>query len=199
MTTFILPLLLQLGMVFNADLNKLAGHEANSKIIPGSRVGVLSIGDTRERIISVLGKKKEDEEYTYTDPCNYTEIHWLDLETHSNGLFFYLRKGRVFQIDVATPRYSTMDGISVEAPDDLIKSKCLNCDTYVLLHSGSKVVGGQDLMYLVNAQKGIAFELYYNKAERKRRVSKIIVFEPKTDFTPEGCIAPPKKLRKLLR
>jgi hypothetical protein len=84
-----------------------------------------------------------------------------------------------------------------DALPESVRSKYRNLETYVLLGSGSKVNGGRDLVYWVDGQNGIAFEFYYNSKARKRRVSKIIVFEPHSDFQPEGCLSPPQQLRKL--
>jgi len=171
--------------------------KAGSSIVPGKSVGALRISDTYDRVIEIVGRKKEDEEYHYTDPCMYTEIHSLDLEKHANGLFIYLKEGRVFQIESATPRYATVEGITADSSVDFLRSKYSRLQSYVLLGSGGKLVGGRDLIYLVDKSKGIAFELYYNRKLGKRLVSKVSVFEPNTEYLPEGCIARPRSLRKI--
>jgi hypothetical protein len=166
-------------------------------IKPGQGVGPLKLGDTRNQVISVLGRKKQDEEYTYSGLCPQTEIHWLDLELSGNGLFIYLRADRVFQIEAATPRYATGEGITVNSSSETVRRHYPRLQAYVLLHSGAKVVGGRDLLYLVDGRHGIAFEFYFNGRVRKRQVSKVIVFEPETEFAPDGCVSPPKELRKM--
>jgi len=164
-------------------------------IKPGRSVGAIQLGDTREKLIKMLGGKLE--EYSHDTPCKYTEMHWYDLNADRNGIFTYLRDDRVFQIESDTPRYRTAEGITSDALPESVRSKHRNLETYVLLGSGSKVNGGRDLVYWIDGQNGIAFEFYYNSKARKRRVSKIIVFEPHSDFQPEGCLSPPQQLRKL--
>lgn len=87
-------------------------------------------------MIELLGKKDEDEEYTYKEPCARTEIHWLDLDTDSNGLFIYLKEGRIFQIEVDTPRYRTAEGITNDSSPEDVRRHYPQVQTYVLLGSG---------------------------------------------------------------
>jgi hypothetical protein len=165
-------------------------------IKPGSGVGVIRLGDSRENLVKVIGGKFE--EYSHDSPCKYTEMHWYDLDADRNGLFVYLTGGRVTQIESDSPRYRTAEGISSDASAESVRSKYRDLlQAYILLGSGSKVNGGRDLVYWVDRQNGIAFEFYYNHKAKNRRVSKIIVFEPNTDFQPEGCLSPPQELRKL--
>jgi hypothetical protein len=173
-------------------------------IIPGQSVGLLRLGDTRERTFELFPKKANyDEEYTYGEPCPRTEIHWLDIdpgkenETVSNGVFVYLKQGRVVQIESATPRYRTSEGITEDSSPEDVRRSYPELQAYALTGSGAEVVGGRDLIYWVEGPKGIAFELYYDHKTNKRRVRKIIVFEPARDFRPEGCVSPPQELRQL--
>lgn len=166
-------------------------------IQPGRGVGALQLGDTRERVYELLGKKPIDQEHTYGEPCSLMEIHWLDPDLKSNGLFIYLKAGRVFQIASSMPRYVTANGVTVESSPENVRQHHRQLQTYILLSSGSEAVGGRELIYWIDRQNGIAFEFYYNNRVRGRRVSKIIVFEPGTEFRPEGCISPPQKWRQL--
>jgi hypothetical protein len=167
----------------------------NALIRPGRSVGPVQLGDTREKLIKVLGEKLE--EYTYNDPVKYSEMHWYDLEADRNGIFAYLRDGRVFQIESDTPRYRTAEGITSDATPESVHSKYPDLQAYVLRGSGSKVNGGRDLVYWVDRQRGIAFEFYYNSKAKKRRVSKTIVFEPGSEFQPEGHVSSPQELHGL--
>lgn len=170
--------------------------ESDAALIrPGQGVGRLRLGDTREKLAKVLGRKFE--EYTHEAPCKYAEMHWYDLQADRNGIFAYVRDGRVFQLESDTPRYHTVEGTTSDAPPESVRSKYRNLQAYILLGSGSKVNGGRDLVYWVDRQSGITFEFYYNSNTRKRRVSRIIVFEPNSDFQPEGCVSAPQELRKL--
>jgi hypothetical protein len=170
--------------------------ESDAALIkPGRSVGVLHLGDTRDKLIKVLGEKLE--EYTYDDPVKYSEMHWYDAEADRNGIFAYLKDGRVFQIESDTPRYRTAEGVTSDATPESVHSKYPDLQAYILLGSGSKVNGGRDLVYWVDRQRGIAFEFYYNSKAKKRRVSKTIVFEPGSEFQPEGHVSSPQELRKL--
>src|SRR6266436_9355497 len=84
--------------------------------IPGTSVGLLQLGDTRERVHELFPKKAGDEEYTYDKNCcgcsfDFSEIHWLPPDFKNNGLFIYLRQGRVFQIMAETDLFPTRDTI----------------------------------------------------------------------------------------
>ena len=164
-------------------------------IIAGSNVGMLKLGYTREALLNILGNERE--EYNHTDPCKYTEMHWYDVKADRNGIFVYLRNGRVYQIESDTPRFRTAEGITSDARPEDVRTHFPQLQAYVLVNSGSDVVGGRDLIYWVDQQSGIAFEFYYNRKERKRRVSKIIVFDPRSDFQQSGCVSPPQTLLKL--
>lgn len=173
-------------------------------IEPGRRVGALRLGDTRERVIEVFPKKPNyDEEYNYDEGCPRTEIHWLDIDLRhengavSNGVFVYLKDGRVFQIEAATPHFHTADGIKEDSTPEGVSRHYHRLKAYVLSNSGTKVNGGRDLIYWMDRQSGIAFEFYYNTAKRERRVSKVIVFQPGSGLQPGGCVSSPQELLEL--
>lgn len=167
-------------------------NEANL-IRLGHSIGLLRLGDTYERMIELLGKKPQDEEYTYDAPCSVTEFHWLDPRTQSDGLFIYLEKARIFQIQSAMPLYRTAEGITVNSLPRDVRHHYSQLQAYVLHGSGIRAVGGRDLIYWIDRQQGIAFEFYYNREKKQRRVSKVIVFDPGSDFKPEGCVSSPQE------
>ena len=173
-------------------------------IEPGHSVGALRLGDPHEQVLKVFPKKANYvEEYTYNQPCALTEIHWLDIDLSqengavSNGVFIYLKDGRVFQIDAASPRFRTTNGITVDSTPEEVRRHYPRLKSYVLSNSGAKVNGGRDLIYWVDRESGIAFEFYHNSKSGKRQVSKVIAFRPTSDFQPEGCISPPQELHEL--
>lgn len=167
-------------------------------INPGKSVGALRLGDTRERVLEIFPFKLHmDEEYSYKDPCPITEIHWLDRELDADGVFVYLENGRVFQIEAATPRYRTAEGITIHSSPTKVQWHYAHLRAYVLRNSGADIVGGRDLIYWVERQQGIAFELYYDRAARKRLVHEVIVFQPGTEFQPDGCLRPPQEWLEL--
>jgi len=169
-------------------------------IIPGQSVGPLRIGDLRQAAVSQLGQPNE--EYTFDEnslgPCRYTEAHWLDLEHDDRwGIFTYSNNDRIYQIMVDTPRYSTTDGLTSDSSPEQVRRRFPKTEAYILLGSGSKVVGGRDLIYWVDRSAGIAFEFYFHQKLKRRRVGRIIVFEKGRLFLPAGCISPPQELRQL--
>lgn len=171
-------------------------------IKPGVSVGALRLGDTRERALEMFPKKPNyDEEYNYDGrftPCVYTEIHWLDFDHLDRwGIFIYLKEGRIYQIKADTPRYATVEGITSDSSPEDVRSHYPKLQAYVLLHSGAKVNGGRDLIYWVDRQQGITFEFYYDGRVDARRVASINIFEPGTEFLPNGCISPPREWHRL--
>lgn len=50
-----------------------------------------------------------------------------------------------------------------------------------------------DFIYWVSREKGIAFQLAYGRGTHRRFIYAVIVFEPNTEFLPEGCIVPPQE------
>jgi hypothetical protein len=173
-----------------------------ARINPGVGVGALRLGDTRERALELFPKKPNyDAEYNYDQrfgPCAFTEIHWLD-SAHLGrwGAFIYIKEEHIFQIAIDTPRYSTPQGITSDSSPDDVRAHYSQLQAYALLHSGTKINGGRDLIYWVDRQKGIAFEFYYDRSVDARRVGRISVFEPGTAFQPQGCVSPPQEWREL--
>ena len=55
----------------------------------------------------------------------------------------------------------------------------------------------RDFIYWISRERGIAFELAYSRKDGRRFVSKVIVFQPNTEFVPEGCIFPPQQWQKM--
>ena len=61
------------------------------------------------------------------------------------------------------------------------------------------LLAGRDLIYWVDKNAGIAFELYCNERKKQRLVRSIDVFEKGADYQPEGCVSPPQLWRELKR
>jgi hypothetical protein len=170
------------------------------RIIPGKGIDKIQLGNSREQAVQSLGKPSEEYQYDYeplNNPCNRKEMHWLQLGITGNGFFAYLRDGVVFQIDVSSNHYATPEGISVYTPIDEVLSKYDSLQGFELMGSAGEINGGKNLWYLVEQSQGIAFEMYYDKKEKKRKVWTISVFEPNTNFEPDGCVSPPQKLMQI--
>jgi hypothetical protein len=70
-------------------------------IVPGMSVGLLQLGDTRERTFELFPNKPNmDQEWREGANCG-TTINWLDMKNHkmAGNVFIRLKEGKVFQID----------------------------------------------------------------------------------------------------
>jgi hypothetical protein len=139
-----------------------------------------------------------DQEDTYPECGSLTEINWLDFSggTMSGDVFVYLRNHQVFQIASATPHFTTAEGTTSGSSPELVRAKYTSLEAYVLHPSGGKMFDFRDFIYWTSREKGMAFELAYDRSDRRRFVNKVIVFQPNTDFVPEGCIFSPQEWRK---
>ncbi len=157
---------------------------ADNTIEAGSRVGPLKLGDTRERALELFPKKSEDQEWN--DDCG-TTLDWVDA-TNPNGrgdLFIRLKKGRVIQIESATTRFHTSEGIATFDHPDKVASAYKDMRAFTLLTQPTPALGDRPLVFWVDKKKGIAFAFAYYPAEHKRYLYKIIVYGPNKNFCPE--------------
>jgi hypothetical protein len=171
-----------------AEPGRAAKDWGTGVIEPGRGVGPLKLGDTHARALELFGPTEEDYNFEgASGPCDHSEMHWYDAGTDSNGLFVYLRGGRVYEIASATPRYVTAEGLKNGSTPADVRRRYPSARAYALLESGGKEVGGRDIVYWVARESGVAFELYYNPEGRARYVESVVVFEPGTEFQPKGC------------
>lgn len=167
------------------------------QIISGKGIDKIQLGNSREQVIQALGKPSEEYQYGVISSCNHSEMHWLQLGVDGDGFFAYLKDGIVFQIDISLSRYATPEGITLDTPIDKVLEKYDSLQGFELMGSAGEINGGKNLRYLVEQTQGIAFEMYYNRKAKKRKVWNIIVFEPNTNFEPDGCVSPPQSLVKI--
>jgi len=165
----------------------------SGQIIPGKGTEKFWLGNSREHLIKVLGKPNEEYHYGEVSDCNHSDMHWLELGTDGDGIFCYLKDGAVFQISFSLNRYVLPNGITIGTPINDVLGKYVSLQGFELLHSAGEVNGGKNLLYLVEQNQGIAFEMYYDKKERKRKVWSAIVFEPHVSFLPNGCLSRPQE------
>src|SRR5437667_3546074 len=63
----------------------------------GQSVGLLKLGDSHQRALDLLGKTEEDYNFEAGEgSCPRSEMHWYDLERDRNGVFVYLKNGRIY-------------------------------------------------------------------------------------------------------
>ena len=104
---------------FNQPTQIVTETVANT-INAGFSIDLVKLGDSRDQVFKIFPKKaKYDEEYDYNGiitTCRFNEIHWLELEAQgSNGIYFYLKDGLVFQIASSSPNFKTSEGLSIFA------------------------------------------------------------------------------------
>jgi hypothetical protein len=161
---------------------------AVSFIEPGRSVGVLvaltATKDNLEKASPHITKEYAD---SYPDCERRTEMTWSELDG-GGTVSAFLRNGIVFQIESATARYSTGEGITVGSSPSQVEKHYKGLEAYVLDPSGGREFDFHDFNYWIDRKDGIAFELAYSPTTHRRSVSKVIVFEPGTEFFPEGCI-----------
>lgn len=134
-------------------------------------------------------RSKPDEVYSHERPCNYTEMHWIDVENDSTGVFAYLSADVVYEITAVSKRFK-VKGIqsSYGATLDRVRTEMPQGRLMRLTNSNSKVNGGKDVYFWVVRNKGIAFGLYYHSQQKSRMVESVTVFTPMGTFRPDGCL-----------
>jgi hypothetical protein len=154
-------------------------------IEPGLSVGPLKLGDSRARALELFPRKDEDQEWE--DQCG-TTLFWVDRNNPMGrgDLSIHLKKDKVFQIESATTRFHTAEGITTFDSPDKVVSAYKDLVAYTLLTPPRPALGDRPLVFWVDKKKGIAFVFAYYPAKRNRYVYKIIVFVPNKTFCPEG-------------
>ena len=154
-------------------------------IEPGAGVGPLKLGDSRARALELFPKKDEDQEWQ--DKCG-TALYWVDT-TNREGrgdLSIRLKKDKVFQIESATTRFHTAEGITTFDAPEKIRNAYKDMTAFTLLTAPTPALGDRPLIFWMDKKKGIAFAFAYYPAKQQRYVYKIIVFVPNKTFCPEG-------------
>ena len=166
-------------------------------IVPGKSVAGSSLGASLESFQKAFPKKDGTDEDLPTNGCGIEGYHWVDVDRGATGLYAYLKDGGVIQLSVKTPRFSLADGLKMDATKVAVERAYPRGNAYELLHSNSAVMGGKDLIYWVDEQAGVAFELYWNRKSSRRLVSGIDIFSPGAAYRPEGCISAPQSWKLL--
>jgi hypothetical protein len=189
--TFILPTILLLAFTPRTAAPAVTVQQSETSSVfsqltiePGARVGPLKLGDSYERVLELFPKKAEDQEWQ--DTCG-TTVDWVDAEnkTGHGDLFIRLKKGKVFQIESATTRFHTAEGITTFDHADKVANAYKDLRAFTLLTPPVPALGDRPLVFWVDKKNGIAFAFAYYPAEHKRYIYKIIVFEPNKTFCPE--------------
>lgn len=168
-----------------------------SQIVPGQRVGLLRLGDSRQRVEELFPKKEMDQEWS-TDDGGVT-FNWVDLEEPKvlGNVFVHLKEGVVVQIDIATTRFQTRDKLTILATPQQVRNRYPGLRAYVLSEGFSKAEGAEPLVYWVDELKGIAFAFAYYRKRKTRYLYRIIVFKPGAEISPEPEALSPSDKREL--
>jgi hypothetical protein len=170
---------------------------AESVILPGKSVAGVELGATLASFWKIFPKHEGADEELPVNGCGVGGYHWVDVDRGATGVYAYLKNDKIYQLSVHTPRFALPNGLKVEVPEEQVKRSYPSGQGYVLLHSGSAVVGGRDLVYWVDKESGVAFELYWNQRKKQRLVNGIDVFKKGIEYYPEGCISPPQQWKEL--
>lgn len=162
-----------------------ASTSGKTVIEPGLSVGPLKLGDTEDHALQLFPKKDEDQQWG--DKCG-TTLDWVDAANPMGKGDLSIRinkKGKVFQIESATTRFKTSEGITTFDKPEKIQRAYKDLRAFTLLTTPSPALGDRPLVFWVDKKKGIAFALAFDPARHTRYLYKIVVFEPNKTFCPE--------------
>jgi len=171
-------------------------------IVPGQSVGLLHLGDIRDRVFGVFPRQPDadqDTRFGFGGTCATEEVISLDRVKTKEGfhvkgnLFIYLKDNRVFQIEATTGRFQTSEGIGPGSEPSEVKARYADLASYELQYSASPIAGNRDIVYWVSVKMGIAFEFHYDQHSRHSLVYGVSIFSRGKEFLPKGCILPPQK------
>lgn len=171
---------------------------AHGLILPGTSVAGVKLGSGFAAFESIFPRHPKIDEDLDNVVCGAgRSYHWLDLTKNANGVYAYLKAGKIYQLSVQTPRFLLPNGLKIEASEKQVKAAYPHGHAYTLIGSGMPAVGGKDLTYWVDKKNGVAFELYWNEQMRQRLVRAIDIFRPGALYLPNGCVSPPQEWRDL--
>jgi hypothetical protein len=175
------------------------GPPVSGLIVPGSSVAGVKLGSSLADFEAVFPRDpRADEDYPET-LCGGRSYHWVNVEGGGRGVYVYLKGDKIYQLSAEWPRLALSNGIMPQTDEGKVKSHYRNGREYILVGSGQVVVGGKNLVYWVDQKAGIAFELYWNPQKKQRLVRRIDIFQPGSDYRPDGCISPPRQWQEVNR
>ncbi len=170
-------------------------------ILPGMSVAGVKLGDDASRFEAVFPNRHGAEDHSLSgavgEQCPAELYYWSDLSPDTSVVTAYLRNGGISQISAQGPRFSLPNGLKDGMTEEQVQHAYPNGKMYILLHSGSKVNGGQDLYYWVEKRAGLAFKLAYWQSKKQRAISAIDIFPKGSEYRPGGCILTPQNWQKL--
>lgn len=147
-------------------------------VVPGQRIGFIEIGMSRQTVQGKLGKPSG----TYSLPGRGNRgDYWFSADNSNTLRVFYNAAGRVYQISVTSPRFTTPEGLSSRSSLAEIRRSYGNLKVL-------RVSARGDIDYYYDSRKGIAFELTDQMDAHSSLVMKtyaILVFRQGTSPQPE--------------
>jgi len=128
----------------------------NDLIEGGRRVGQLALGDSRDHAFAVFPFKTESDQKFKSSNCG-EEYLWTEREAGKGNVFIRIESGRVFQIEVATPRFRTKEGLTTRSSPEEIRRSYEDLRSYALMGKFSEALGGLPLIFLGGSLEGIGF------------------------------------------
>jgi hypothetical protein len=117
-------------------------------IMPGSHVGKIEIGMSRQAVHNTLGNPTG----TYSLRARgYKGEYWFSSDNSNTLRVIYDPAGRVYQVSVTSPRFTTPDGLTTQSSLAEVKSHYKNLRALRLAARG-------DIDYYDAVRQGIAFE-----------------------------------------
>ena len=181
-----------LRMGNGAEHHSRVKKHADEIIEPGIGFGGLKIADTREKVYKLFSLKPTTDQ-EWKDQCGDI-YNWV---ADSGNVFFSFVDGRVTQIESATTRFHTVNGVTMCDSPEKVRRYYKGLGAYVLLGPTSVALGDRPLVFWVAEDRGIAFEFAYDSEKRDRYLYKIIIFKPHTKMCPEGKTTTPENWHEL--
>lgn len=174
----------------NAFSDSLRKKPWNDRLIaPGVGTDSVRLNMSRDELVTLLGEP--DEEYDHTNLCNFSEIHWFpptnpDGSVDGDGIFAFFREGKIFEIRFGEG-FHTSRGVNHQSSLEDLKKE-IAAPLFELTNSANTATNYENLFFMIEKEKGIAYEVAAGYKTIKRRVSAFYVFYPTVDFLPWGCI-----------
>ena len=175
----------------SAHQRKVVESHENLLIKPGLSIGVIRVGDSRERVSALFDNGKPE-----SSDCGEMFRKVVDGQPAGN-LTAQVKDGYVFQIDSGTPRFHTSDGVAAYDRPEKVRAHYKHLRAYAD-DLTSMALGDRPVIYWVDTDRGIAFEFAYFPEEHRRYLYSVIVFRPHGLLCPQGEQVDPSHWHELL-
>src|SRR5918911_5036224 len=148
-------------------------------VVPGQRIGFIELGMSRQTVHGKLGKPSG----TYSLPGRGNRgDYWFSSDNSNTLRVFYNSAGRVYQISVTSPRFTTPEGLNSRSSLAEIRRSYRNLKVL-------RVSARGDIDYYYDSRQGLAFEftdqMDAHASPLVMRPYALLVFRPGTNPQPE--------------